>query len=167
MSSAAQGRTSRSNAAKGGPSTSGIGGVRYAVGGIGVGIGLWGAWLISGSADFSDLINIAIWLGGGVIANDGVIAVASLILAAVAMRVLPKPARAPAAVGFVVIGTITVVAIPFLGRFGAREDNPTLLDRDYVTGYGVVVLIVVVLVTVIALYRMGRTGPDGVSPPKG
>ncbi len=145
--------------------TGNLNNVRYAVGAVGIGVGLWGVWLIYGSADISDLINIALFLAGGIIGNDGVIAVIALVAAALAMRVLPKPARAPAAVGFVVAGTISVVAIPFLGRFGAREDNPTLLDRDYVAGYGLIVLIVVVLVTVVALYRVGRTGPDGVSPP--
>jgi hypothetical protein len=28
-----------------------------------------------------------------------------------------------------------VVAVPVLGRFGARPDNPTLLDRPYVLGW--------------------------------
>ncbi|MGB3761772.1 MAG: hypothetical protein WA966_01015 [Ornithinimicrobium sp.] len=144
-----------------------IAGVRFAVGALGVGIGLWGAWLIFGSADSSDLLSIAIWLGGGIIANDGIIAVVSLVVAAVAMRLLPKPARAPAAVALVVVGTITVVAIPFLGRFGAREDNPTLLDRNYVAGYGVLVLIVVVAVTAFAFYRTRQTDRDGLEPGEG
>ena len=30
---------------------------------------------------------------------------------------------------------VTLVAVPVLGRFGARADNPTLLDRDYVAGW--------------------------------
>ncbi len=141
-----------------------ITGVRFALCALGVGVGLWGAWLIFGSADPSDLISIAIWLGGGIIANDGLIAVIALVVAAVAMKVLPKPARAPAAVGLVVVGTISVVAIPFLGRFGAREDNATLLDRNYVAGYGVLVLIVVVVVTGFALYRMQRTTSEGLDP---
>ncbi len=147
-----------------GVKVTGIAGVRYAVGGLGVGVGLWGAWLIFGSADFGDLLNLAIWMGGGVIANDGLIAVICLVAGAVTMRVLPKRARGLAAVGFVILGTISVVAIPFLGRFGAREDNPTLLDRDYVGAYLVLVVVVVVLLTVIAMYRVGRTGPDGISP---
>ena len=29
-------------------------------------------------------------------------------------------------------------AIPVLGRFGARHDNPTLLDRNYVAGWALV-----------------------------
>ena len=37
-------------------------------------------------------------------------------------------------VGFVVLGSVTLLAMPVLGRFGARPDNPTLLDRDYSVG---------------------------------
>lgn len=141
-------------------------GVRYAVGGLGVIVGLWGAWLIFGTADFADLINIAVWLGGGIVFNDGIIAAIALVLGFVAMRLLPRLARGPAAVGFVVVGTFSVLAIPFLGRFGAREDNATLLNRDYVGGYLLFVAIVAVLAIVTAMWRMGRTGPDGVSPPR-
>ena len=44
--------------------------------------------------------------------------------------------RAPAVAGLVVLGSVTLLAIPVLGRFGARADNPTLLDRHYGVGCG-------------------------------
>ena len=47
----------------------------------------------------------------------------------------PGRLRAPAAAAFVVLGSVTLLAIPVLGRFGARPDNPTLLDRHYVAGW--------------------------------
>jgi hypothetical protein len=75
------------------------------------------------------------------------------MVAVLAMRWLPSAARMPAAAGLVVLGTLTVVAIPFLGRFGAREDNPTLLDRNYVGGYLVVVALVVICVVVASVVR--------------
>ncbi|CAN5505966.1 hypothetical protein BH23ACT6_BH23ACT6_27390 [soil metagenome] len=128
-------------------------GPRLAVGLVGAVLGLWGAWLIFGSADVADLVNIAIWLGGGVIAHDLLIAAITFGVAAVATRLLPQVARAPATVGFVVLGTITVVAIPFLGRFGARANNPTLLDRNYVGGYLTIVAIVVLCVVAASIIR--------------
>jgi hypothetical protein len=39
---------------------------------------------------------------------------------------------------------VTLLAIPELGRFGARADNPTLLDRHYWLGWSVLVTLVVV-----------------------
>ena len=50
-------------------------------------------------------------------------------------RGCPRSVRAPAAVALVVLGSVTLLAVPVLGRFGARPDNPTLLDRDYSAGW--------------------------------
>ena len=46
----------------------------------------------------------------------------------------------------VVLGPLTLIAVPVLGRFGAKADNPTLLDRPYWLGYAVVVGLVLLLV---------------------
>ncbi|MGB5936190.1 MAG: hypothetical protein WBG76_10025, partial [Ornithinimicrobium sp.] len=108
---------------------------RIALVALGVALILWGVWLLLGTADGADFINIGLWLGGGVIAHDVVIAAITIAIAALVSRVLPKAAQAPATVGLVVLGAVTLVAIPVLGRFGAREDNPTLLDRNYTAGY--------------------------------
>ncbi|MGI8948860.1 MAG: hypothetical protein ACR2FV_12995, partial [Ornithinimicrobium sp.] len=118
--------------------------MRVVLGALGVLAGLWGVWLILGSADLSDLVNLTIWLGGGIIAHDVGVAAVSLVLAAVGARFLPEASRKPAAAGLVVLGTITVVAIPFLGRFGARASNPTLLDRNYVGGYLAIAALVLI-----------------------
>ncbi len=45
-----------------------------------------------------------------------------------------QAAKAPAVVGCVVLGSVTLLAVPVLGRFGERSDNPTLLDRNYTAG---------------------------------
>jgi hypothetical protein len=116
-------------------------------------VGLYGAWLLLSRADAGDLLSLAFWLGGGVLAHDVGVAAVTLMVAVLAMRWLPSAARMPAAAGLVVLGTLTVVAIPFLGRFGAREDNPTLLDRNYVGGYLVVVALVVICVVVASVVR--------------
>lgn len=133
--------------------------MRPAIGAIGVLVALYGAWLLLGSADTGDLLNLAFWLGGGVIAHDVGVAAVALVVAVLVLRWLPPAARLPAAAGLVVLGTFTVVAIPFLGRFGALEDNPTLLDRNYVGGYLVVVALVVVVVVVASVVR-SRRSPD-------
>jgi hypothetical protein len=85
--------------------------------------------------DFSDLSNAVVWLGGGVIAHDAFLAPATLLLMAVSTRLLPHWLRGPVTVGFVVLATVTIAAVPVLGRFGARPDNPTLLDRHYLVGW--------------------------------
>ena len=86
------------------------------------------------------------WLLGGVIVHDGVLAPLVVILGVLVVRVLPVWARTPVVVGFVVLGTTAVMAFPVLGRFGARPDNLTLLDRNYTGGWLVLAALVAVAV---------------------
>jgi hypothetical protein len=121
---------------------------RLVIGGAGVLLGLYGAWLLLSRQDPAELVNAALWLASGVVLHDLVLAPLVLLLVALGGRVVPPYARGPAVAGLVVLGSVTVLAVPVLGRFGARADNPTLLDRDYPAGWlalaGLVLLAVVV-----------------------
>jgi hypothetical protein len=92
---------------------------------------------------WSNLVATVVWLAGGVLLHDGLLAPATIVVCAVAVLALRSRAwRAAAAGGLVVLGTVTLTAIPVLGRFGAKPDNPTLLDRPYVAGWLVVAALV-------------------------
>jgi len=127
--------------------------MRWAVGAIGVLLGAFGAWTLLSRQDADQLVSAALWLVVGVVLHDGVIAVATLLLAAMVLRRLPWVARAPAIVGFVVLGSATLLAVPVLGRFGARPDNATLLDRGYLAGWVVLAALTVVTVIVASVVR--------------
>lgn len=128
--------------------------VRLALGAVGTVVAVYGGWLLVSRG--RDLPNVLLWLAGGVLLHDVVLSLAVLALGAVALRVLPRAARAPAAVGFVVLGSVTLLAVPVLGRFGARPDNPTLLDRDYVAGWLVLAGLTTLAVAGAALVRSRR-----------
>jgi hypothetical protein len=125
---------------------------RVAVGGAGLLALAFGAWLMLDTG-LSNIVDTAGWLVGGVIAHDAALAPATVVLVVLAARLLPVWARGPAAVGLLVLGSLTILAIPVLGRFGARADNPTLLDRDYTAGWLAVAGVVVAGVVVAALWR--------------
>lgn len=110
--------------------------------GAGLGLGLFGTWSLL-RLGISNLFWAVVWLAGGVIGHDGLITAASLALLTVGLRALPSWTRKPVGVGFVVVATVTVMAIPVLGSFGARPDNPSLLDRSYGVGWLVFAGIVV------------------------
>jgi hypothetical protein len=61
----------------------------------------------------------------------------------------------------VVLGTVTLSAVPVLGRFGARADNPTLLDRHYLLGWLVFAVLVGVVTAASVLVRGRRTTRRG------
>jgi hypothetical protein len=127
---------------------------RVALGALGVVVGLYGAWLVLSRGH--DLLNLVLWLAGGVVLHDGLLSLLVLVLGALALRVLPDVARAPAVVGMVVLGTATLFAVPVLGRFGARADNATLLDRNYAVGWLVLAGAVLVTVVVASVLRARR-----------
>ena len=101
---------------------------------------------------WDNLVATALWLAGGVFLHDAVVAPVTIVVCALAMAVLPRRVRGPAAAGLLVLGSLTLTAIPVLGRFGARADNHTLLDRDYAHGWLLVAAVTalgVVLATVV------------------
>ncbi|GAB3784134.1 hypothetical protein [Nocardioides ungokensis] len=136
---------------------------RLVIGGAGVLLGLYGAWLLLSRHASASIVDAGVWLVAGVVLHDLVLAPLFLVLTLVATRVLPPAARAPVTVGAVVLGSTTLLAVPVLGRFGAKADNPTLLDRDYTAGwllFAGLVLAGVVLATVVRA-RRGGGSPTG------
>ena len=81
------------------------------------------------------LTALLLWLVGAVAVHDGLLAPLTLLVTAAGARLLPPPARRPALVAFLVLATVTLTAVPVLGGWGRRPDNPTLLDRHYVVGW--------------------------------
>jgi hypothetical protein len=83
-----------------------------------------------------------VWLVGGVVLHDAFLAPATIALSWVALRLVTRDRLAPWVAGLVLLGPLTLLAVPVLGRYGARADNPTLLDRPYWAGWSAVVAVV-------------------------
>lgn len=116
-------------------------------------LGAYGAWLLLSGQELAQVLEVAIWAVAALLLHDVVLGGLELALGAAAQRVLPWTVSGPVAGGFVVLGAVTLMAVPVLGRFGAREDNPTLLDRDYTTGWLVLAALVAVAVVLAVLRR--------------
>lgn len=133
--------------------------MRGLLGAVGTLLVGYGAWLLFTRQDADQLTSAAVWLVAGVVLHDGVVALLTVTLGAVVVRLVPRPARAPVTVGFVVLGSATLFAVPVLGRFGARSDNMTLLDRDYTAGWLILAGGTLAAVLLATLVR-SRRNPD-------
>jgi len=135
---------------------------RLALGAVGVALIGVGAWQLVGTS-LPDLVNIVVFLAAGVIGHDLVVAPLVVLAGALVVPLLPTRWRAPVVVGLVVLLTVTVTAVPVLGRFGAKPDDPGLLNRPYGMLWLMFALTVLVVVTATVLRRSGRarTGRSG------
>ncbi len=136
----------------GGQSLSAMPVARIALIVAGLGVGGFGAVRLVG-VGWPNLRAAVPWLVGGVVVHDALVAPAVLALCAAAAAVLPRWARAAGVAVLVVLGPVTVAGIPVLGRFGARSDNRTLLDRPYVAGWLVLAGLVLIGAAIAAVVR--------------
>jgi hypothetical protein len=113
-------------------------------------------------------LELALWLVGGAVVHDLVLAPAVLAAGWAVARFVPPGARGPAQTGLVVSAVLTAFALPFVLGFGERADNPSFLPRNY--GAGLLVLLGLTWAAVVtwALVRRSRrdraatgTGQDG------
>lgn len=131
--------------------------VRVLLGGVGVaGIGYGLYRLLTMPPEHVPAV--LLWAVGGVVVHDAVLAPLVVGLGVLAALVAPTWLRAPLVRLLVVLGPLTLVAVPVLGRFGARADNPTLLDRPYWVGY-LAIVAVAVLATVVSAWRRRSRHP--------
>jgi len=102
----------------------------------------YGVWLLL-DLGWANTQSTLVWLVVGVVLHDGVFAVLVMAVALAALRLVPGDSLAPWVVALVILVPVTLLGIPELGRFGARADSPTLLDRPYWLGWSVMVTLVV------------------------
>ncbi|GAB3992021.1 hypothetical protein [Nocardioides marmoraquaticus] len=121
--------------------------------------------------DVADLLDSLLWMVGAAVAHDAVVAPVTIVVTLVLLRVVPATWRTAVTVGLLVLVTVTATAVPVLGRFGARSDNPTLLDRDYTSGWLVLAALCLAVVVVVRVVggrgRRPRGSEEGVGEEPG
>lgn len=132
---------------------------RLALGAVGFAAAAWGVVMLSDDGT-SRLVNVAVWLVGGVVLHDAVLAPAVVLLGVAAARWLPRSRRSLVAVAFLVWATVTVAAANVLLDVGGKPDNDSLMNRPYVVSWlvltGVLVAVVPVASAVTGRRRTGR-----------
>jgi len=121
--------------------------IRVVVLGAGLAAAAYGVLLLV-ERGWANLVATLTWLVGGVVLHDALLAPVTIAAAWLALRWVRRDRLAPWAVALVLLGPLTLLAVPVLGRFGARADNPTLLDRNYWAGWSAVVVVVTAAILV-------------------
>lgn len=145
------------HAAEGVPESgsAGVKALRLVIGAVGLGVIAWGGWLLFGLGS-AQWPSAGLWLAGGIVAHDALLAPLVVLLGVLLVRLAPAPAWAPLTVALIVWGSITLLAVPVLGSFGALSDNPTLLDRPYQMSWWILSAVVLAAVAVASVVRARR-----------
>ena len=107
-----------------------------------------------------EIPSAAVWFTVPAVLSDLLLLPVVAVLGAVATRALAPWSRLPVQVAAVLIGTLLLIALPYLGRPGLRADNSTLLNRNYLAGYLVYVAIIAGGAVIWALVRRQRLRPN-------
>ncbi len=94
--------------------------------------------------DVVDLLWVFFWLGAGLILHDGVVAPATALAGKFAADRWSPTARRSLVIALVCIGSLTLIAVPLVIQHNAVAGNDTLLGRNYLVGWAIAALLVVV-----------------------
>jgi len=129
------------------------------LGGAGlIGVGLFNLLAVG----LVNLLWVGFWLAAGLILHDGVLAPATAALSKLAADRWSAKARRVLLVALVCIGSLTLIALPLFGQRNAVAGNPTLLGRNYLAGWAVACLLVLIgaaLAEVVGRLRAKRAAP--------
>lgn len=126
---------------------------------LGTAMMAWGAWGQVHGADTKPARVAVLWVASA-LGHDLVIAPVVVVVGLLVRRL---PRRGVVQGALLVAGGLVLVAVPALGRFGARADNPSVLPRDYRAGLLVALGVVAVVAGTVALLSR-RRGARPVQP---
>jgi hypothetical protein len=117
---------------------------------VGVAAGLFGALRLL-QTGWDNIFHAGIFLVGGVAVHDGFLAPVTIAVTVLGTRLLPPAVRGRVTLGLAVLLTVTASALPAILRLGARPDNVTVLPRNYLVGWVVFAVVVLVATVVVDL----------------
>lgn len=125
---------------------------------VGVAAMVHGVWLFleSKTGDTHHLMRIAGWFVAGLILHDFLFAPLCLLVALIGRKLLPKPMWAPMAAASFSTIALTFLAIPVWEPQDTKPGvppNPTLLDRDYHSGFALALGVIWTAAIVLAIKR--------------
>ncbi|WP_327120695.1 hypothetical protein OHB12_17080 [Nocardia sp. NBC_01730] len=120
--------------------------------------GLWLAWYgisLLLKMNIADLESVALWSLGGIVLHDVAFAPACAAAGLTARKLLPATSWAPLACGAACTVSLSLIAVPVIGREHAVTGNPSVLNRPYTWGLVAALAVVWGVVGLILIQRSG------------
>ncbi len=111
---------------------------------LGWGVMAFGVIGVLGAARRTRPVELGLFLVGGALVHDLLVAPVVLLVAAVAARVVPPVARRGVSVFLFAAGAIALFSFPFIRGYGRNPTNPSILPNDYAAGLAIVIAFIAV-----------------------
>ncbi|MCR1783967.1 hypothetical protein KVF89_15605 [Nocardioides carbamazepini] len=121
----------------------------------------YGGWLLLSTQSLAQGGAVLVWAGGAVVAHDLLLVPVVLALGWLVRRYGRDPVARTAVAVLVLLGPVTLAAIPVFVGLGADPAMPTLLGRDYGLGWGVLAIGIVGAGAALAASRILSGGARG------
>lgn len=139
-----------------GPTVNRVSPTRLVLGAVGVAAGVWGGWQLIDDGSTA-LVSLGIWLVASIIVHDAILAPLTIGLTILAARFLPRPARMPAVIGFVVWGTCSIAFFAVISGQAGKTGNETIGNQPYTAAWLVFTALVAIAAVVVSVLRARRT----------
>lgn len=137
----------------------GAGRPRVLIGAAGVLLGSFGAFRLLSEVPGSALLALAVWLVGALVLHD--VMLSPLVIGiGIALRRVPARARTYVQGALVAGGMVTVIAVPLIYRAGTQPRAEALLNQDYGTNLGLLLVMIAALALLGYLRRVVQQRRD-------
>jgi hypothetical protein len=118
----------------------------------GIGLGLFGVFRLVTEIPVHSLLVLALWMLAALAIHDGLLSPAVVAVSSLLRRYVPDRGRRFMQIALIMIGGVTVIAIPMIFLRGSQPSAKALLLRNY--GANLTLLIAILAVLTLALYAV-------------
>jgi hypothetical protein len=122
----------------------------------GVALGLFGILRLTTEVPLANLLWLIIWLAAAVAIHDGILSPFVVGLGWLLRRLVPDRARRHLQFALIMIGLVTVIALPMIYLRGSQPAVKALLLRNYGANLALIVGLIAVVTLIIYAIRVAR-----------
>jgi hypothetical protein len=122
----------------------------------GIGLALFGVFRLGTEIPVHSLLVLALWMVAALAIHDGLLSPAVVTTGSLLRRYVPDPARRFLQIALIMIGLVTVIAIPMILLRGSQPAAKALLLRNYGVNLTLIISIVAMITLVLYAIRVAR-----------
>jgi hypothetical protein len=126
----------------------------------GVGLGLFGIFRLATEVPLANLLWLLVWLVAATVIHDGILSPFVVGVGWLLRRLVPDRARRYLQFALIMIGLVTVIALPMIYLRGSQPAVKALLLRNYGANLALIISAVTVVTLAVYAIRVARGQPS-------